>query len=140
MVSRSREVKCLSIVGMNTSGASPVYLRRRLRTHYGASAMAIALGLIVPAVRLACADTCSAFSLAGSESRTFHTGSVYRNVHICNNVLSGGDLTVIIVGRDPIRLAPGMCTTQNGNQVTLNNQASKGSVTGGICQVVGRNR
>ena len=102
--------------------------------------MAAALGLMVAGVRLACADTCSAFSLAGSESRTLHTGSVYRNVHICNNVLSGGDLTVIVVGRDPIRLAPGMCTTQNGNQITLSNQNSKGSVTGGICEVVGRNR
>jgi hypothetical protein len=108
--------------------------------HDGASTMAVALGLMVAGVRLACADTCSTFGVAGSESRTFHTGSVYRNVHICNNVLSGGDLTVIIVGRDPIRLAPGMCTTQNCNQVTLSNQDSKGSVTGGICQVVGRNR
>jgi hypothetical protein len=108
--------------------------------HDGASAMAVALGLIVAGIRLACADTCSAFSLAGSESRTFHTSSVYRNVHICNNVLSGSDLTVILVGRDPVRLAPGMCTTLNGNQVTLSNQASKGSVAGGICQVVGRNR
>jgi len=94
----------------------------------------------VAGIRLACADTCSAFSLAGSESRTFHTSSVYRNVHICNNVLSQGDLTVIIVDRDPIRLTPGMCTTQSGNQVTLSNQDSKGSVTVGICQVVGRNR
>ena len=70
----------------------------------------------------------------------FHTGSVYRNVHICNNLLSGEDLTVIFVGRDPIRIAPGMCTTQNGNQITLSNHNSKGSVTGGICEVVGRNR
>jgi len=52
--------------------------------HDGASAMAIALGLILARVRLACADTSSAFSLGGSESRTLHTGSVYRNVHICN--------------------------------------------------------
>jgi len=106
----------------------------------GASAMAVALGFVVAGVRLACADTCGAFSLARNESRTFHTGSVYRNVHICNNVLSQGDLTVNIVGRDPIRLAPGMCATQNGNQVTLSNQNPKGSVTVGICQVVGRNR
>jgi hypothetical protein len=105
----------------------------------GASVMAVVLGFVVAGVRLACADTCGAFSLAGSESRTFHTGSVYRNVHICNNVLSEGDLTVIIVGRDPVRLAPGICTTQNGNQVTLN-QNSKGSVTVGICEVVRRNR
>jgi hypothetical protein len=108
--------------------------------HGGALAMAAALDFVVAGVRLACADTCGGFSLAGSESRTFHTGSIYRNVHICNNVLSEGDLTVIIVGRDPIRLAPGICTTQNGNQVTLSNQESKGSVTVGICQVVGRNR
>ena len=106
----------------------------------GAFAMAVALGFVVAGVRLACADTCGGFSLAGSESRTFHTGSIYRNVHICNNVLSEGDLTVIIVGRDAIRLAPGMCTTQAGNQVILSNQDSKGSVTGGICEVVGRNR
>jgi len=106
----------------------------------GVSAMAAALGFVAAGVRLACADTCGAFSLAGSESRTFHTGSVYRNIHICNNVLSEGNLTVIIAGRDPIRLAPGICTTQNGNQVTLSNQDSKGSVTVGICQVVGRNR
>ena len=68
------------------------------------------------------------------------SGSVYRNIHICNNVLSEGNLTVIIAGRDPIRLAPGSCTTQNGNQVTLSNQDSKELVTVGICQVVGRNR
>jgi hypothetical protein len=106
----------------------------------GAFAMAVALGFVVAGVRLASADTCSAFSLAGGQFRDFYTGSVYRNVHICNNVLSGGDLTVIIVGRDAIRLAPGMCTTQAGNQVILSNQDSKGSVTGGICEVVGRNR
>ena len=108
--------------------------------HNGTTMMAAALGFVVAGVRLACADTCSAFSIAGSESRAFHTGSVYRNVHICNNLLSGEDLTVIFVGRDPIRLAPGMCTTQNGNQITLSNHNSKGSVTGGICEVVGRNR
>jgi len=108
--------------------------------HGGASAMAAVVGFVVAGVRFAYADTCSAFSLAGSVSRTFYTGSVYRNVHICNNVLSGGDLTVIVVSRDPIRLAPGMCTTQTGNQVILSNQDSKGSVIGGICQVVGRNR
>ena len=125
---------------MKTNSLYAVYLRRTPRMHGGVSAMAAALGFVVAAVRLACADSCSAFTLAVSESLTFHTGSVYRNVHICNNVLSGGDLTVIIVGRDPIRLAPGICTTQNGNQVTLSNQESKGSVTVGICQVVGRNR
>jgi hypothetical protein len=108
--------------------------------HGGASAMAAAVGFVVAGVRFAYADTCSGFSLAGSVSRTFYTGSVYRNVHICNNVLSGGDLTVLISSRDPIRLAPGMCPTQTGNQVILSNQDSKGSVIGGICQVVGRNR
>ena len=125
---------------MKTNSPYAVYLRRTPRMHGGASAMAAALGFVVAGVRLASADTCSAFSLAGSESRTFHTGSVYRNVHICNNVLSEGDLTVMIVGRGPVRLAPGICTTQSGNQVTLSNQDSKGSVTGGICEVVGRNR
>ena len=125
---------------MKTNSPYAVYLRRTPRMHGGASAMAAALGFVVAGVRLACADTCGGFSLAGSESRTFHTGSVYRNVHICNNVLSEGDLTVMIVGRGPVRLAPGICTTQSGNQVTLSNQDSKGSVTVGICQVVGRNR
>lgn len=125
---------------MKTNRLHAVCLRRRPRRHGAASVIATALSFVVVAVRLAHADTCGAFSLAGSESRIFHTGSVYRNVHICNNLLSGGDLTVIIAGRDPIRLAPGICTTQNGNQVTLSNQDSEGVVTVGICQVVGRNR
>ena len=62
-----------------------------------------------------------ASTLAVGEVRTIHTGVVYREIRICNNVGSAGDLVTVIGGNDPIRLAPGMCERNRGDRFELRN-------------------
>jgi hypothetical protein len=80
---RDRAVGEIAANGRSGRAAQTVRAQGR-----GCSGSVAALGFVVAGVRFASVDTCSSFILAGSESRTFYTGSVYRNVHICNNVQS----------------------------------------------------
>jgi hypothetical protein len=87
----------------------------------------------------ALAAQCSTFSLASGESRWFHIGSIYRNISVCNDLQSASDVIALIGNHDPVRLAPGICSTDSGDRVMLRNESSR-TVSGGVCRVIGRYR
>ena len=66
-------------------------------------------------------------TLAPGETRIIHTGLVYRDIKLCNESQSQGNLLAIIGGNEAVWLAPGMCARQPGDTITLSNE-SAGSV------------
>ena len=66
-------------------------------------------------------------TLAPGETRIIHTGLVYRDIKLCNESQSHGNLLAVIGSNEEIRLAPGMCARQPGDTITLSNE-SAGSV------------
>jgi hypothetical protein len=66
-------------------------------------------------------------TLAPGETRIVHTGLVYRDIKLCNEAQSQGNLLAVIGGNEAILLAPGMCATQPGDSITPINE-SAGSV------------
>ena len=66
-------------------------------------------------------------TLAPGETRIIHTGLVYRDIKLCNESQSQGNLLAIIGGNEAVWLAPGMCARQPGDTMTLSNE-SAGSV------------
>ena len=66
-------------------------------------------------------------TLAPGETRIIHTGLVYRDIKLCNEYQSQGNLLAVIGSNEAIRLAPGMCAWQPGDSITLSNE-SAGSV------------
>jgi hypothetical protein len=67
------------------------------------------------------------YTLAAGESRSARIGSAYRDIHVCNDSGSSGDLVVVIGDHDPFSLAPGNCKWDHGDRITLRND-SKGIV------------
>src|SRR5215468_8866683 len=63
-------------------------------------------------------------SLAAGETRTIHTSGVSRDVKVCNDSVSQGDLLAVIGSNDAVRLAPGMCIWESGDSITLRNDSS----------------
>jgi hypothetical protein len=87
-----------------------------------------ALTLIILAVTTGAAVAGSGSpALAPGETRIIHTGLVYRDIKLCNESQSQGNLLAVIGSSEAIRLAPGMCASQTGDSITLSNE-SAGSV------------
>jgi len=87
-----------------------------------------ALTLIILAVTTGAAVAGSGTpTLAPGETRIIHTGLVYRDIKLCNESQSQGNLLAVIGSNEEIRLAPGMCARQPGDTITLSNE-SAGSV------------
>src|SRR5689334_645168 len=63
-------------------------------------------------------------TLSPGETRIVHTGLVYRDIKLCNESESQGDLEAVIGGNEAIRLAPGMCAWQPGDSMTLRNESA----------------
>ena len=63
------------------------------------------------------------FTLAPGEVRSVSVGSTDREIHVCNDLGSAGDLTVVIGDHDPLRLAPGICKWEHGGRITLRNDS-----------------
>ena len=63
-------------------------------------------------------------TLSPGETRIVHTGLVYRDIKLCNESESQGDLLAVIGSNEAIRLAPGMCAWQPGDSMTLRNESA----------------
>jgi len=63
-------------------------------------------------------------TLAAGESRIIRAGTVYRDIKVCNDVESRGDLLAAIGGSDPVRLSPGMCQWDRGDSIILRNEST----------------
>lgn len=69
------------------------------------------------------------FTLQAGESRTIRTGSTYRQLKVCNDVESAGQLDAVIGTSDVIHLGPGICAEWSGDTIQLRN-VSNGVVSG----------
>ena len=84
-----------------------------------------ALTLIILAVTTGAAVAGSGSpALAPGETRIIHTGLVYRDIKLCNEAQSQGNLLAVIGGNEAILLAPGMCAAQPGDSITLINESA----------------
>ena len=63
-------------------------------------------------------------TLAAGEVRTVRTSVTYRDIRVCNNAGSEGDLIAIIGGNDPVDLTPGMCVQNWGDRITMRNESA----------------
>jgi len=70
--------------------------------------MLAALAVVLLAGAALAADG-GTFTLAPGEVRSVSVGSTDREIHVCNDLGSAGDLLVVIGDHDPLRLAPGIC-------------------------------
>jgi hypothetical protein len=68
-------------------------------------------------------------TLAAGEVRTVRTSLTYRDIRLCNNAGSDGDLVAIIGGNDPVRLTPGMCVQNRGDKFTMRNESTSSVVS-----------
>ena len=97
---------------------------RRYRFPVFALAVAIA-GLAGNAV----AADFGSFTLQAGQSQTIRIGSTYRQLKVCNDTESAGQLDTVIGTSDVIHLAPGICAEWNGDTIQLRNM-SNGVVSG----------
>src|SRR5438876_9570572 len=63
------------------------------------------------------------FLLAPGEVRSVSVGSTDREIHVCNDLGSAGDLTVVIGDLDALCLATGICKWDHGGRITLRNDS-----------------
>ena len=63
-------------------------------------------------------------TLAAGETLTIGTSVVYRDIKVCNDSASGGDLLASFGSDEPVRLAPGMCHWDHGDHITLRNDSA----------------
>jgi hypothetical protein len=69
------------------------------------------------------------FTLQPGQSQTIRIGSTYRQLKICNDTESAGQLDAIIGTSDVIHLGPGICAEWSGDTIQLHN-VSNGVVSG----------
>jgi hypothetical protein len=81
------------------------------------------------------AQDSAAFTLAPGEIRWVHIGSSYRDIRICNDVASKGDLTAIVGEHQPLVLVPGRCKWEHGDRMLLRNDSN--APVNGLYQVTG---
>ncbi|HZT20353.1 MAG TPA: hypothetical protein VFA23_13185 [Dongiaceae bacterium] len=62
--------------------------------------------------------------LAPGQTRMVRAAVVYRDIRVCNDTGSAGDLTVLTGASGPLRLAPGMCEWHRGDGFTLRNDSA----------------
>jgi hypothetical protein len=63
-------------------------------------------------------------TLAAGETVTISTSVVYRDIKVCNDSASQGDLLAAFGSNEPVRLAPGMCQWDRGDRITLRNDSA----------------
>ena len=63
-------------------------------------------------------------TLAAGEILTIRTSVVYRDIKVCNDSASQGDLLAAFGSNEPVRLAPGMCHWDHGDRITLHNDSA----------------
>jgi hypothetical protein len=63
-------------------------------------------------------------TLAAGETLTISTSVVYRDIKVCNDSASQGDLLAAFGGNAPVRLAPGMCQWDRGDRIILRNDSA----------------
>ena len=88
-----------------------------------------ALAVTIAGPAAAGAAEFGSFTLKPGESQTIRTGSTYRQLKVCNDTQSAGQLDAIIGASDVIHLAPGICAEWSGDTIQLRN-VSNGTVTG----------
>ena len=64
-------------------------------------------------------------TLAAGETLTISTSLVYRDIKVCNDSASQGDLLAAFGSDEPVRLAPGMCQWDRGDRITLRNDSAE---------------
>ena len=64
-------------------------------------------------------------TLAAGETLTIRTSVVYRDIKVCNDSASQGDLLAVFGSDEPVRLAPGMCQWDRGDRITLRNDSAE---------------
>lgn len=69
------------------------------------------------------------FMLQAGQSQTIRIGSTYRQLKVCNDTESAGQLDAIIGTSDVIHLQPGICAEWSGDTIQLRNM-SNGAVSG----------
>jgi len=68
-------------------------------------------------------------TLQAGQSQTIRIGSTYRQIKVCNDTESTGQLDAIIGTSDVIHLGPGICGEWSGDTIMLHN-VSNGVVSG----------
>ena len=63
-------------------------------------------------------------TLTAEETITIRTSVVYRDIKVCNDSASQGDLLAAFGSNEPVRLAPGMCQWDRGDRITLRNDSA----------------
>src|SRR6516164_1731000 len=63
-------------------------------------------------------------TLIAGETLTIRTSVVYRDIKVCNDSASQGDLLAAFGSDEPVRLAPGMCQWDRGDRITLRNDSA----------------
>jgi precorrin-4 methylase len=78
---------------------------------------------------IAAAAEFGSFTLQPGQSQTIRIGSTYRQLKVCNDTESAGQLDAIIGTSDVIHLAPAICAEWSGDTIQLHN-VSNGVVSG----------
>jgi hypothetical protein len=91
-------------------------------------ALAVAIGGLAAAAGAGAAEF-GAFTLQPGQSQTIQIGSTYRQLKVCNDTESAGQLDAVIGTSDVIHLGPGICGEWSGDRIMLHN-VSNGVVSG----------
>jgi hypothetical protein len=65
-----------------------------------------------------------ALTLKAGETQTVDIGATSRNMRVCNDFFSSGQIVVTVGGNIPHYLSPGVCAEDIGDRVTFQSQAS----------------
>ena len=91
-------------------------------------ALAVAIAGLGAATSAGAAEFGS-FTLQAGQSQTIQIGSTYRQLKLCNDSESAGQLDAVIGTSDVIHLGPGICAEWSGDRIMLHN-VSGGVVSG----------
>lgn len=78
------------------------------------------------------------FTLAPGEIASIVIGSTYREIRICNDLQSAGELVVVVADHEPFSLAPGLCKSQHGDHIALRNESS--AIVFCVVEVLGKHQ
>jgi hypothetical protein len=93
------------------------------------SVFALAVAFTGLTAWVAAAADFGSFTLQPGQSQTIRIGSTYRQLKLCNDTESAGQLDAIIGTSDVIHLGPGICAEWSGDTIQLHN-VSNGLVSG----------
>jgi hypothetical protein len=61
-------------------------------------------------------------SLQPGEAKQIYIGSTARELRICNDSTSGGELAITLGSREPFSLVPGRCAYDSGDRIVASNR------------------